>query len=284
MGRAAERLHISQPPLSQAMMRLEETLGVELLLRTNRAIKLTEAGRVFLDDSRRLLEQQERVIANAKQAGDGLRGNITLGFVGSVSYEFLPRLLANFRRDYPEISFDLRELPSSEQMEELKAKRIDIGIVRPPLANAYDCEMKVVHRERMIAVLPKSHKLARMKRIPLAALRDEMFMIFPMERVLSLHTKTLEACYAAGFSPRVALKAWQMPTMVSLVAAGMGVALLPAQIRNMPHAGVIYREISDQNEHLELEIALAWRRDDQSRLRQRILDAIPKYATGRHRE
>ena len=276
MGRAAERLHISQPPLSQAMMRLEAAIGVKLFLRANRAIKLTEAGRVFLDEAHRLLAQEAQAITHTRQVSAGLSGNIVLGFVGSVSYGLLPELITKFRRDHPEIGFDLRELPSGDQLEELEAKRIDLGIVRLPLANAADCHLKTIKRERMIAVLPRGHRLASARSIRLRELAQETFMMFPPHRVPSLHAKTVTACHAAGFSPRVALEAWQMPTMVSLVAAGVGITLLPAQIREIPHGGVIYKEIKDPIEALNLEIALAWRKNNTSKLVQRVVDEIPK--------
>lgn len=273
-GRAAKRLHMSQPPLSQAVMRLESTLEVKLFHRSKIAIELTEAGRVFLHDAREMLEQQARAIAHARQADAGVSGTVVLGFVGSVSYGLLPEVLARFRVEYPDLRFDLRELPSSEQAQELQARRIEIGVVRLPVANASGCEMRVIRRERMIAVLPASHPLCKRKTVALKDLADEAFMMFPPERVPSLHAKTLEACRAAGFSPRVALEAWQMPTMVSLVAAGVGVALLPEQIKNIPHRGVVYRDISDRFDSLELEIALAWRKDLRSRLCHLVIDRI----------
>jgi len=273
-GRAAQRLHMSQPPLSQAIMRLEETLQVRLLDRSRPAITLTDAGTVFLQEAHRLLEQQALAISHTRQADAGLSGTLVLGFVGSVSYGLLPELLVRFRSEYPDVKFDLRELPSSDQVQELHARRIDLGVVRLPLANAHDFHLKVVRRERMIAVLPIGHRLASRSGVRLADLAEETFMVFPIDRVPSLHAQTLTACHAAGFSPKVALEAWQMPTMVSLVAAGVGVALLPEQIKNIPHAGVVYRDIRDSYPGLDLEIALAWRKDLRSTLVQRIVDAV----------
>src|SRR5690606_14065467 len=152
---------------------------------------------------RRLVAQEADAIARARHAGAGLSGRLTLGFVGSVSYGLLPELLARFRKEMPGIAFDLRELPSTDQLQELRARRIDLGIVRLPLVDAGEFEMKVIHRERMIAVLPRRHRLAARKKIPLRLFADESFMMFPPERVLSLHAKTMMACHAAGFSPRV---------------------------------------------------------------------------------
>lgn len=273
-GRAAQRLHMSQPPLSQAVMRLEETLQVRLLHRSRQAVTLTDAGTVFLQEAHRLLEQQALAISHTRQAGAGLSGTVALGFVGSVSYGLLPELLVRFRKDYPDVKFDLRELPSSEQVQQLQVRRIDLGLVRLPLAHAHELHLKVVRRERMVAVLPVGHRLAGRRNIRLADLAEEMFMVFPIGRVPSLHAQTLAACQAAGFSPRVALEAWQMPTMVSLVAAGVGVALLPEQIRNIPHAGVVYLDVRDRFAGLDLEIALAWRKDMRSALCQRIVDGV----------
>lgn len=275
-GRAAQRLNISQPPLSQAIMRLEEALGVQLFERSKRAVTLTDAGRVFLEEAHHLVDRETEAIARTRKASAGVTGTFALGFVGSVSYELLPELLTKYRKHYPEVAFDLRELTSAEQMQELQARRIDAAIVRLPLSNVHDLEMCIIKRERMIAVLPINHPLASMESIPLAMLAGESFIMFPPNRVFSLPAKTLMACDAAGFSPRVALEAWQMPTMVSLVAAGMGIAILPSQIKNIPLRGVIYRELSDKSEHLELEIALAWRRDSRSILRDKFIEVVTK--------
>jgi DNA-binding transcriptional LysR family regulator len=287
-GRAAARLHMSQPPLSQALARLEERLGVRLLDRAGKAVALTEGGRVFLDEARALLRQQEQAVLHTRAASAGQRGTVAMGFVGSVSYGLLPELLALYRREAPAITVQLHEMPSTDQREALDAGRIDLGIVRLPLADADGLRMQTIRRERMVAVLPKGHRLAQRRAIGLAELADETFMVFPPERVLSLHAKTLLACQAAGFSPRTGLTAWQMPTMVSLVAAGQGVALLPAQTMHMPHPGVRYRPLQDRNDHLALEIALAWREDRASPACRRIvaltLDTAPQGGQGPARD
>lgn len=253
-------------------MRLERTVGVQLLDRARNALCLTDAGVVFLHEAHQLLAQHSLAIDHTREACAGVRGTVSLGFVGSVSYQLLPELLTQFKGEFPGVKFDLRELPSADQVIELLGRRIDMGIVRLPLANANDLELKVIRRERMVAVLPKSHPLALRKSIRLAELADETFMVFPLSRVPSLHMQTLMACQAAHFSPRVALEAWQMPTMVSLVAAGIGVALLPEQITSIPHPGVVYRALKDDHTGLDLEIALAWHKDLRSPLCQRIID------------
>lgn len=261
-GRAAVRLHMAQPPLSQAIRHLEELVGVQLLTRSRHFVALTPAGGAFLEEARELLAHGQRAIDTARRASKGLTGRIAIGFVGSVSYELLPRILRDFRTQFPSIYVDLRELTSTEQIESLRARRIDLGIVRLPLNNAADMEVRTVAAERFIAVLPKDHRLADAETLRLENLADDAFMIFPPEKIPGLHAKFLLACEEAGFSPRITLEAWQMASMVSLAAAGMGVALLPAQVRTSPHPGVVYKELANQSEHFELKIAAAWRPDD----------------------
>jgi DNA-binding transcriptional LysR family regulator len=263
-GRAAHQLHMAQPPLSQAIKHLEELIGVQLLSRTKHSVTLTPAGLSFLEDAREWLAHERRAIDMARRAGKGVTGRATIGFVGSVSYALLPKLLREFRARYPEIHIDLRELTSTEQVDGLRNGRIDVGIVRLPLSDAADIALHVIETERFIAVLPRDHPLADKDGIHLRELEQENFMVFPPDKIPSLHAKFLFACEQAGFSPRIALQAWQMASMVSLVAAGMGVALLPAQVRNSPHQGVVYKDLLDVSEHLELKIAVAWRSEKQS--------------------
>jgi DNA-binding transcriptional LysR family regulator len=263
-GRAAAQLHMAQPPLSQAIKHLEELVGVQLLYRSKHVVALTPAGKSFLDDAREWLAHERRAIDAARRADRGITGRATIGFVGSVSYALLPRLLRDLRARYPDIHIDLRELTSTEQIDALRSGKIDVGIVRLPLSDATDITVHVIELERFIAVLPREHPLAGRSGIHLRELEQESFMVFPADKIPSLHAKFLFACEQAGFSPRIALQAWQMASMVSLVAAGMGVALLPAQVRNSPHKGVVYNDLLDPIEHLDLKIAVAWRADSQS--------------------
>lgn len=273
-GRAAARLHMAQPPLSQAIKNLEEIVGVQLLARSKHSVSLTPAGKVFLEEARELIAHGQRAIDIARRASEGLTGRITIGFMGSVSYELLPRILRDFRARFPGIHVDLREQTSVEQIESLHASKIDLGIVRLPLANAADINMRIIEVERFIAVLPQDHPLAASKTLRLEDLAQARFMIFPANKSPGLHAKFLMACDEAGFSPRIAHEAWQMASMVSLVAAGMGVALLPAQVRNSPHPGVVYKDLDNDSEHFQLEIAAAWRFDNISAGVQSMLSVL----------
>lgn len=265
-GRAANRLHMAQPPLSQAIKHLEAIVGVQLLARSRHGVAMTPAGSAFLEEAKEWLALGQRAIDTARRASEGLTGRITMGFVGSVSYALLPGILREIGARYPAIHVDLREQTSTEQIESLHTRKIDLGIVRLPLNNMGDIRTHVIHRERFIAVLPKDHKLAtrKAKAIRLEELAGDSFMVFPPDKIPSLHAKFLMACEEAGFSPRVRLESWQMASMVSLVASGMGVALLPEQVCASPHPGVVYKALSDRCAHLDLTIAAAWRADSVS--------------------
>ncbi|WP_158284533.1 LysR family transcriptional regulator [Azospirillum sp. TSO35-2] len=263
-GRAAARLNMAQPPLSQAIKQLEILVGVQLLQRTKRFVRLTPAGSVLLEHARDMLAQEARAIESARLAAQGLIGRISIGFVGSVAYALLPRLLQDFRSRFPNIQVDLREATSKEQVESLLSRKIDVGIVRLPLPNVANLQVRVIERERFIAVLPAFHHLAAADSVILADLAEESFMIFPADRIASLHSKFLFACHEAGFTPRITLEAWQMPSMVSLVAAGFGTVLLPSQVRSLGHPGVVYKDINDASTNLDLEIAVVWRDDNMS--------------------
>jgi DNA-binding transcriptional LysR family regulator len=278
-GRAAARLNMSQPPLSQAIKHLEEIVGVKLLARSKHFVALEPAGMAFLAEARELLAQQQRAIDTARRASLGLTGKVTVGFVGSVSYELLPRMLRAFRAQFPAIHVDLRELTSTEQVDHLLARKIDLGIVRLPLANAADIVLRPIEAERFIAVLPQGHHLEDAASLRLEQLADEQFMIFPADKIPSLHAKFLFCCEEAGFSPRIALESWQMASMVSLVAAGVGVALLPAQVRNSPHPGVVYKEIDNRSPHYELTIAAAWQADNVSAGVHAMLAVLDQHVT-----
>jgi DNA-binding transcriptional LysR family regulator len=276
-GRAAARLHMAQPPLSQAIRNLEELIGVQLLARSKHSVVLTPAGRAFLDDARELIAYGQRAIDTARRASQGLTGRITIGFMGSVSYELLPRILREFQTQFPGIHVDLREQTSVEQIESLHASKLDLGIVRLPVNNAADFNVHTIEVERFIAVLPRDHRLAAAGSLRLEDLAEEPFMVFPADKSPGLHAKFLMACDEAGFSPRIAHEAWQMASMVSLVAAGMGAALLPAQVRSSPHPGVVYKDLDNDSEHLELKIAAAWRPDNISAGVHSMLSVLAKY-------
>jgi len=273
-GRAAARLHMSQPPLSQAIRHLEDIVGVPLFERSRHYVALTAAGAAFVDEAHALLAAGRRAIDAARRASEGSVGHVSIGFVGSVCYDVLPRVLQTTRKRLPTLHIDLFELASTKQAAALRDGQIDVGIVRIPLADATGISFREIARERFIAVLPADHPLAAVPELHLRDLADQPFMAFPAERVPGLHAKFLLACDEAGFSPCIALEAWQMASMVSLVAAGVGVALLPEQVRRSPQAGVVYRDLADPSDHLSLSIAVAWLPERLPAVAQAVLNVI----------
>ena len=262
-GRAAARLHIAQPPLSQQILRLERELGVELLRRNRRSVQLTDAGRLLLEHAKPLLAQADHLERLLRQAAAGEVGRLAVGFVGSASYETLPRILRAFRDRYPNVELRLEELTTVGQVAALLAGRIDVGLVRPPVGDE-SLELTPLVQERLVAALPDSHRLARRRRVPVAALADEAFVLVPRRLGTGLYDDFLGVCREAGFSPHVVQEANEMQTIVSLVSAGIGVSLVPESVETFSPPRVAYRPLSGPN--ASLEIALAHRRSDRSPL------------------
>ncbi len=250
-GRAAERLHIAQPPLSQQIRRLEQELGVELFRRNRRRVDLTDAGRLLLEQSRPLLAQAAHAEKLLGRAGAGEVGRLSIGFVGSASYEVLPAILHEFRNRFPDVELRLEEQTTGDQVGALNVGRIDVGLVRPPVADD-SIELTPLVEERLIAALPEAHPLAERATVPVAALAQEPFVL-PPRRITGLYEDVIGVCREAGFSPQV-----------SLVSAGIGVSLVPESVETFRRPRVAYRPLRGPN--ASLEIALARRRDDRSPL------------------
>ncbi len=260
-GRAAARLHISQPPLSRAIRALERELGVTLLARSRRRVELTAEGAHFLEEARRIVESLERAAAGVRALAAGEQGRLRIGFVSLADYGVLPGLLKAYKAAQPGVALALREMLSPEQAAALASGELDFGLLLPPVAGAVELEHLVVQRERVMVALPAAHRLARQRgRLALKALAGEAFVTIPRHIAPGLYDIVAALAARAGFSPRVAQEAIQMQTVVSLVSSGLGVALVPASIANLRRNGVVYREIADP--HPRLELWLAWRRGE----------------------
>lgn len=260
-GRAAEALHISQPPLSRSIQDLERRLGAVLLARTRRKVELTPEGARFLAEAKRLLAQLERAVLEVGSMAAGAGGRLRLGFVSLADFGVLPELLKAFKAARPGVSLALREMLSPEQAAALAAGELDFGLLLPPVAG--ELEHVIVQRERFVAALPARHRLARVRgRIAVRELAEEAFVMAPREIAPGLHDIAALLTARAGFSPRVAQEAIQMQTVVSLVSSGLGVALVPSSVANLGRRGVVYREIGDA--HPSLDLWLTWRRGNLS--------------------
>lgn len=256
-GRAAQALHISQPPLSRSIQDLERRLGAQLLARTRRKVELTPEGARFLAEAKRLLAQLERALLEVGSMAAGTSGRLRLGFVSLADFGVLPGLLKAYKAARPGVALALREMLSPEQAAALEAGELDLGLLLPPVTG--DLEHLVVQRERFVAALPARHRLARgAGRLAVRELAEEAFVMAPREIAPGLHDLVGLLTSRAGFSPRVAQEAIQMQTVVSLVSSGLGVALVPASVANLGRRGVVYRELADA--HPRLDLWLAWRR------------------------
>ena len=260
-GRAAERLHIAQPPLSQQIKALENELGVQLLARTKRKVELTPAGRLFLDEARLTLSQAARAQRIAVEADKGVRGRLRIGFVTSASYSILPVLVRRFRRDFPFIDLDLVEMIPSRQIEALEQGRIDVGILRPPVEGA-GLVLETILEEPLVAALPSDHRLAVQKTVSLKMLAEEAFVFFPRHHGPGIYDVVMHACHAAGFSPRISYAPNEMQTILAYVAAGLGVSIVPQSLSGFHQGSIQYLPVHGRR--LRTELALMKRCNTES--------------------
>ncbi|MGA9859005.1 MAG: LysR substrate-binding domain-containing protein [Solirubrobacteraceae bacterium] len=242
--RAAARLHISQPPLSQQIAALEEELGCRLLERTRRHVALTAAGEVFLRDARATLAELDVAVSTARAIDAGLAGVLRVGFVGSALLSTVPDAVQRFRRARPGVEVELRERSTVEALRALSTGAIDVGLVRPPIESDASLHTEVVRRERTIAALPAGHPLTALRRVPLRRLAGEPLVLFPRRQAPGFHDLLVGRLAATGASPRVVQYAPEMLTIIGLVAAGIGVSLVPASLSHLALPGVAYRPLS----------------------------------------
>jgi DNA-binding transcriptional LysR family regulator len=257
-GRAAQALHISQPPLSRAIRALEAQLGVALFERTRRRVALTPAGERLLDETRRLSMQLERAVGGLRAVAAGEEGRLRIGFVSLADYGVLPELLKAYKAARPRVRLALREMLSPDQATALADGELDFGLLLPPVAGASQLEHVVIQRERFVVALPARHRLARRRRLAMRALAGEPLVMVPKEIAPGLYDIVADLALRAGIPLNVAQEAIQMQTVVSLVSSGLGAAIVPGSVANLGRRGVVYRELIDA--HPRLDVWLAWAR------------------------
>lgn len=258
-GRAAERLHIAQPALSQQIQQLERELGLPLLTRTTRRVELTEAGARFADHARTVLGDVARASDDMALLAAGRAGRVSVGFIGTATYDVLPRVAREVRRELPDVELELRgELLSPQLVAGLADRTYDLALLRPDPLDQGALDVRTLRTERLVAVLPAHHPLAGRRRIGLAALAGESFVMHPSGHRSSVHARVLEACAVAGFEPSPVVEVAETSTLVVFVAAGLGVALVPEPVRSLGLAGVSYVALSDPP---TIDLALATRTD-----------------------
>jgi DNA-binding transcriptional LysR family regulator len=256
-GRAAERLHVTQPPLSRQIRRLEDELGARLFHRTTRRVDLTDAGSAFLAEARQVLAAAEKAVSRARSVHRGETGRLAIGAVTPAIDGFLPDLVREFRKRHPRIDVSLTEMDTTSQLAALRAERLHAGFVRLADHDVRGLSTQVVRRERLVLALPRRHRLAGADPVSLASLAGEPVVALAPEVQPELHRRLAAACSDAGFALRVTQTTRTVPTMTALVAAGMGVAFVPESARSTRRTGVEWRAIRGRLP--DVEISVAWR-------------------------
>ncbi len=275
-GRAAIRLSIVQPSLSQQIQQLEKELGFPLLYRTKRFVELTDAGKVFLVEAKHVLAQVQEAKRAAQRAYRGEMGRLVVGYISSSTYDLLPMMLRVYRERFPEVEVALRELTTQEQVRALEEEYIHLGLLRLPIS-APMVNVEIVRQEPIVCVLPEDHPLARHEEVAVSLLADEPFVLQSSNRGGGYYVQLMKLCLASGFSPNVIQEVTEMHTIVSLVAAGMGVSLVPLSTRNLRSQGVVYRVLEGTTTLTEM--AVAWLRNSRSALVTNFLVVARETAT-----
>jgi len=254
--RAAERLGIGQPPLSQQIRQLEQEIGAQLFVRDRRGVALTEAGQAFLIEARSVLEGAERAKESARRIASGELGALSMGFTVSASiHPFVPRLIRTFRGRYPGVDVSLVENSTLELMQRVHKGSVDLAFVRAPTADMPGVRVETLLSEPMLAVVPATHELARRKAIDLRELAAEMFIFYPRKVGVGLYNAVVQACESAGFTPAEGIEVPQLTSVVTFVAAGMGVSVIPATMSQLQAEGVRYLPLKGQQPIANLAIA-----------------------------
>jgi DNA-binding transcriptional LysR family regulator len=269
-ARAATRLRIAQPPLSKQIRQLEQELGVPLLERTTRSVRLTSAGNVFLQEARRVLTQAEHARSMAMQAQLGAVGELQIGFVTSAGYEILPDVLRAYRGRFPQVQIRPYHMTVAEQLKSLEEHRLHVGIVRRPIESDV-LAFEVVRDEPVLLALPVGHPLESCEVVEMKALANESFIAASADQRTGMDEAT-------GFRPHVVQETPDIVTILGLVAAGIGVSLVPAAAARLRSSGVLYRPLAGNvPRHIT---ALAWRRDEASPAVARFLEVARGYVHG----
>jgi len=270
--RAAERLHMAQPPLSVSIRKLEEELGSPLFARTNTGVVLTPAGQAMEEDARLALLHAEQCRQAARDAREGESGALRLGFIGSAAYALLPQLISSLRRSHPKITLELTEGTSVDILEGLRTRRFDAGLVRYPMLDPTGFDLCPLDRDAFVLAVHARSALARRKAVALSDAAREPFVMYPQTKVPGLRALAMMRCQYSGFAPRVTQEATQVQTVLSLVATGLGVALVAGVSRRVMPRGVKCLPLTDNPPGFHVGIALARRAGDKNRFVARLTE------------
>jgi DNA-binding transcriptional LysR family regulator len=277
--RAAERLGMQQPPLSQQIQALERELAVQLFRRKPRGVELTDAGHALLDDARAILAHVDHAFATTRRTARGEQGRIAIGFTSSAPFHpFVPRVIRAFREAYPLVALTLDESGTTELIDDLRNERVDAAFIRTPVADPMGITVNPLLEEAMLVALPATHALAASDtELQLASLAAETFIVYRRPSGPGLYDAIFAACHAAGFSPVVGQEAPRIVSTLNLVAAGLGIAVVPASLARMQMDGVVYRPLRSSGQP-RAPLLLATRRGDTGAVVRRFLDVVKRMA------
>jgi len=262
-GRAAERLGIAQPALTQQIQALERELGVRLFERTKRSVRLTVAGRVTLDEAIRTIQQADTTVLVARQAGRGQLGHIELGYVGSAIFSgVLSSAISRYRDANPMVEVRLNELGILQQLADVGSGRLDIGIVRLPVKSLpVNVAVFSLYREPIILAVPRRHSLARRKTVSVQSLKEERFVAVQIQEGVGFNAQVAELCTTSGLSPQIIQRAGQFVALAGMVAGGLGVAFVPDSLRHLQLPDVCYRPLETAQ---YTELAILYRKSERA--------------------
>jgi LysR family transcriptional regulator, benzoate and cis,cis-muconate-responsive activator of ben and cat genes len=270
IGRAAVRLHISQPPLTRQIHQLEEQVGAQLLVRTARGVHLTDAGRMFLEEARNIVALTGLAAERAHQAGEGKLGRIDIGIFGSAIFGTIPRMLSAYRQQYPMVNVVLHSMTKGEQIAALRERRLNVGFNRL-LERTPDIACELIAMERIYLAVSRRNPLSRQKAVPWRALADHPLILFPSGSRPSFIDWVLDICRKEGFRPQVAQEVGDAVNGVALVASDFGLCLVPESATNLRIPGVVYRPLL-RTPPPEVDLSCIYRAGDDSPILRSFLE------------
>ena len=270
--KAAAKLHLAQPSLTRQIHHLEEEIGVRLLNRSKNQVALTEEGRSFLVDAKRILALAAESVLSVQRLSRGETGQLNIAYLSNFDFELLPETLGTFRQSFPHVALNLFDMTPAEQFRALEARKIDLGFIglRPPAA-IKELQWESVARQRTLVVLPTKHPLARKRQVNLAALKSMFFVGMSEKTHPGFRHWLCETCQQAGFTPRILQDAELEPALMTFVAEGLGVSLAREHLKKLPHPGVVLRPLTPP---LKTDYCIAWNRHNDSRALQQYIQIV----------
>lgn len=274
--KAADRLHMAQPPLSVAIRKLEEEIGVTLLERNTRGVRLTEPGQAALVAAKRCIEQAENVKASAQAAANGDAGRLRIGFIGSVTFGLMPRLIHAFNKKYPNVKLELIEANNQSLLDAIESDALDLVFLRIPTTRPTEINFQIIQEDVFVAALPTHHPYAKKKSLCMKDLSEQLFISYVPSRVGGLHAAVSHILHSAGVAPRITQEAMQVHTVIGLVESGLGIALIPSINTSITSDRVVFKKMRDIPKVSPIGIALAHHTQRVSPAAQRFKDLAVK--------